>query len=530
MSDVIDPRDQRDIQALVATGFTSMRQCRYLFLRVVDPALARIWIADRLNEGAVKSVADIGSAAKAKNAESVDEGALTLAFTYAGLTALGLLEDGNLPFPALFKAGMANAGRAPLFDDDPAHWTWRDVPGNTSGEVHLLAAYFFAEKGEVADCLTETALNRSGLVCVISPVHSCPSYIEKDGTKTYEPFGFRDGISQPVIKGLRASKRIDKALEDAGPFAQDNVVAPGEFLLGHVNEYGETAICPDAAGWPGPGNKWPERFGRNGSYVVVRQYRQDVDAFWKRAPHSAAPHDAGDGDANKGAEIHSLHPLGEKMLGRTLGGAPLGQCPYRGREPDEASVQSVFRHRVEDGAGFQCPRGAHIRRANPRDLLGWDVESGVAASKLHRLVRRGRAWTEACKGSQGLACGEPEHRNPKTAEHRCGAGIVFIALNADLERQYEFIQQQWLMNRKFGDLLDEQDPILGNNRGGGAARRFSIPASPAGKSLTDLEDFTTVLGGGYFFLPGIAALKFIANGPHPEEQPGAATISPAGAS
>lgn len=55
-----------------------------------------------------------------------------------------------------------------------------------------------------------------------------------------------------------------------------------EFLLGQINEYGETAVCPDAR-WPEPdGTARP--FGINGSYLVMRQYLQQVDAFRRAAP------------------------------------------------------------------------------------------------------------------------------------------------------------------------------------------------------------------------------------------------------
>ena len=202
------------------------------------------------------------------------------------------------------------------------------------------------------------------------------------------------------------------------------------------------------------------------------------------------------------------------MIGRMREGAPL--LPAHAA----ATEDSAFRYRIDDAAGFACPRGAHVRRANPRDLLGWDVESGVAASKLHRLLRRGRTWTEGCKGgacTEDGTCGDAVHRLPEAGDQRCGAGLMFIALNADLERQYEFVQQQWLMNQKFGDLYDEADPILATSANGAdgadGARHFSMPALPAGKKLTGLADFTEVIGGGYFFLPGIAALHFIARGP-----------------
>ena len=42
-----------------------------------------------------------------------------------------------------------------------------------------------------------------------------------------------------------------------------------------------------------------------------------------------------------------------------------------------------------------------------------------------------------------------------------------------------------------------------------SGKTFTIPGLPSGGEIT-LASFTLTLGGGYFLLPGIAALKFIA--------------------
>jgi putative iron-dependent peroxidase len=130
-----------------------------------------------------------------------------------------------------------------------------------------------------------------------------------------------------------------------------------------------------------------------------------------------------------------------------------------------------------------CPKGAHVRRANPRDTLGVDVPSSVKSSKLHRLLRRGRPYREA-SGRQG---------------------IFFIACNADLERQFEFVHQRWLQNPRFGTLANQDDPIVGSQS---CPKIFTIPGTPSGNEVS-LQHFTTTLGGGYFFLPGLKALDFI---------------------
>ena len=98
-----------------------------------------------------------------------------------------------------------------------------------------------------------------------------------------EAFGFRDGLAQPVIRGLRVdqSAGLKQAIRDAGPLYDDRVVAPGEFILGYRNEYDELTYCPNVEGWTGDARHTDGRFGLNGSYLAVRQIEQKVKAFEK---------------------------------------------------------------------------------------------------------------------------------------------------------------------------------------------------------------------------------------------------------
>ena len=96
-----------------------------------------------------------------------------------------------------------------------------------------------------------------------------------------EAFGFRDGLAQPVIRGLREDQGagLKQAIRDAGPLYDDRVVAPGEFILGYRNEYDELTYCPNVEGWTGDARHTGGRFGLNGSYLAVRQIEQKVKAF-----------------------------------------------------------------------------------------------------------------------------------------------------------------------------------------------------------------------------------------------------------
>ncbi len=88
------------------------------------------------------------------------------------------------------------------------------------------------------------------------------------------------------------------------------------------------------------------------------------------------------------------------------------------------------------------------------------------------------------------------------------AGLMFMCLNGDIERQFEFIQQTWMGSAKFHGLTAEVDPIAGNCQPG--CEGFTIPSRRGPVGLAPLPRFVTVRGGGYFFLPGRQILSFLA--------------------
>ena len=453
-----------DVQAVVASGFGWLHASRFRLMTIEDLGLALQWLEALQRSGLVRSVKDVGGL---RNSADPDDHLAAIAFSHAGLRALGFDDSPEFPFPTAFRSGMGSALREDLLRDQPRdQWLWGDQAGqgghaSARQVVHILFGHWWRDGAEWTFPPIPQGAFR------IREVHGDPGFFR--GEDLYEPFGFRDGISQPVIYGLKED--VDRGPED--PLAQDHVVAPGEFILGYRNEYDELSYCPHmvrpkhalrATAWAG-------NLGFNGSYLAVRETNQDMEAL-KRLDEIVMP--------------RSSFPAGvcpaEKMMGRHRDGRPLGWPQGRPLTDQEANA---FRYRVEDEGGFVTPRGSHIRRANPRDMLGHDVESGILSSKLHRLLRRGRPY----RGDGGKP-----------------VGLFFIACNTDLERQFEFIYQRWMRNPRFADLEDQDDPMLGAT---GPDRRFSIPCLPAGEPIA-FQSLTTTVGGGYFFLPGLGALSTIA--------------------
>ncbi|MBV9279430.1 MAG: peroxidase, partial [Chloroflexi bacterium] len=87
--------------------------------------------------------------------------------------------------------------------------------------------------------------------------------------------------------------------------------------------------------------------------------------------------------------------------------------------------------------------------------------------------------------------------------------LHFICLNANISRQFEFIQHTWLNSPKFHALYEDSDPITAAHRPHGGT--FTIQADPVRRQIRNLPQFVIVRGGAYFFLPSIRAIRYLAN-------------------
>jgi deferrochelatase/peroxidase EfeB len=125
--------------------------------------------------------------------------------------------------------------------------------------------------------------------------------------------------------------------------------------------------------------------------------------------------------------------------------------------------------------------------------------------RFHRILRRGREY------GPGLPPYDAAQPPPTDGIER---GLHFICLNANIARQFEFLQNAWINSSKFSGLTGESDPLLGN--------REPLPGCPFTNGFTEpqkdgvprhrsrLPQFVTVKGGAYFFLPSLSALRFFA--------------------
>lgn len=492
-----DEVDYSDVQGLVHFGYGKMTEASYALLRIKDADAARAWL----------QVAPVTSAATMNPPPST---ALQVAFTAGGLAALGVPGPVIAEFSPEFLAGMTEESRMRRLGDvgsnAPAQWEWgyeTDVP-------HLVIM-FFAEPGG----LTNFVQNATGPGW--NEAFAEMRWLKTANLDGVEPFGFTDGISQPQIDWERQRDPTRPQID------YSNVVALGEFLLGYPNEYNKYTDRPlvdaNAASadlLPAENAPGKKDVGRNGTYLVLRDLRQDVRAFWQFVRQRAG------GDAVEGEKLAAA------MVGRTRAGDPLAPIqnetiPGIGSQPDQIK-QNRFTF-DQDPTGSACPFGAHVRRANPRNpdfpgrpasllsrvitMLGFgpkgfrdDLMSPV---RFHRILRRGREY-----GPELL----PENALTPASPNEPERGLHFICLNANISRQFEFLQNAWIVSTKFSGMTGESDPLLGNRAplpGCPVTADFSRPrAAGLRHRVAGLPRFVTVRGGAYFFLPSLRALRYLA--------------------
>ena len=451
----LDPDDvQGDI--LRAHG-NDYRLTSYLFVGVRDAERGRSWL-----RGLLPRVSTYTRVVGPKPGSR-----LNVALTRTGLEALGVPANVVDRFAQEFRTGMAE--RAGTLGDTgashPRHWD----PGLGTGAAHILITINATTEQTLTDELDRlnAELEALGGLSVVHLQHAKLL----DGAR--EHFGYADGFAQPAIEGVS-----EERTNGGGVPEWDNAWRPlalGEFLIGYNDEDSRD----DPLHRPPGSARNP--LGLNGTYMVWRKLHQDV-ALFRRILREAAVHYPGGDEAL----------LAAKVVGRWRNGSPLvthrdrPDLEFNAKDPDSNN----FRYLTEDPDGRGCPLGAHIRRSNPRDALGFD---GLLSFR-HRIIRRGMPY------------GEPLPEG--AADDGVDRGLVFVCFNASISRQFEGIQVQWLNDGNIFHLGHDRDFLLGSNGGSG---KMTVQGAPP-YLLAPQRQFVTTRGGEYLFVPGIAALTAIANG------------------
>jgi Dyp-type peroxidase family len=432
--------------------------------------------------------------ARASQGHAAEPGAVyrNLAFTAEGLRRCGLADDELELFPEDFRQGMS--ARAGLLGDVRNNHPrrWRLPPRFAGAEaapapepVSLEAVHAVLQ----LRCRPREAIDET--LAYWDPRHPLQGEIERliglriEGLRVLavqamqsrtreragqpaivEHFGYVDGLGQPE-------------LSPAAPAGQRSHV--GEVVIGYNNaaDTGQRA----ASGCPMDPGARRMAWLANGSFLVLRKYRQNVGRF-EAAIAAAAEEmarETGWPAARCREEVYA------KLMGRYRDGRPL---VGEGDGPNAFTYES-------DPRGEACPLHAHIRRANPRSDAGIPV-------RRPRLMRRSMTY------------GPP----PEAGDAE--RGLVFMAYNASLSEQFEVIQQWLAGGNSTGTSSGQSCPIVGVPENGQARNFRFVYGTPAGERVLNVEldpqpaafeepeTVTRLDWGLYLFTPAFSVLERLA--------------------
>jgi Dyp-type peroxidase family len=471
-----------DIQGIITSGYGHLPDARYVFVEFTDAGGARAWLERLIPEVTTARPwpkSDSGKKLKPPTA-------LNIAFTCNGFAAIGLSEQARRSFQREFLIGMAK--RFDVLGDTGASAPDSWEIGGPDRKTHAVLMLYGADE---TICQEFYAGHRQR----IADAGGIREIAAESGHRFDPPeehFGFQDGIAQPAIEGVK--KRPDPG---------QTPISTGEFILGYPTEFGG---LPPTIGVPRQDDPndllppFPERsdmkdFGRHGTYLVYRKLEQCVAAFWNFVEAQVKGNERSMQQREQATTL-----LAAKLVGRWRSGAPVVLTP----DADDPKLgmdevrNNDFLFMPNDPDGFACPFAAHIRRANPRDSMAENPgDESLKTSNRHRLMRRGIPYGEQLVKDTVLGLNDDGKSR----------GLHFFALNANIKRQFEFVQQQWLNNPKFGGLYDDRDPIVSDGDGQGSV---SLQRPIGRKRIPKVPRFVVVKGGGYFFLPSMTALRFLS--------------------
>jgi Dyp-type peroxidase family len=430
-----------------------------------------------------------------------------VSFTYRFLKRLGLSSPHPIdssstdqvidkidPFEVGMKARKDRLGD--IRSDDPSNiksnWIEPFKNGNIDG-VFIIAS----DKQGDADIYSINLIDEItsiGIKCIGLEKGSA---ITNEEGKQIEHFGFVDGISQPLINKIDNDK-IKERLINKEKFNANS------FVLSNL--------------------KGDLEWANDGSFMVFRKLKQNVDAFWEFMN-------------KKSKELNtSPESLAAKFIGRWKSGAPLLVFPnadphtpsesdfndfkYIKNELPDKDTKKLRRTYDEvknwhDEFGIRTPRFAHIRKVYPRDDgKKGDPEIDDKENDAHRILRR------------GIPYGPTREHNP-FAER----GLLFVCYQKDLRSQFEYIQRSFANDANFpkadprfneSTIIEKGhgiDAIIGSNRKedkhGNPIEIVNLVQKETGIGMdsiipiTGFQKWIETRGGEYFFSPSLHALKNI---------------------
>jgi Dyp-type peroxidase family len=378
--------------------------------------------------------------------------------TAAGYSTLGV-PTAIQPSDASFQAGMRAASTRAKLNDPPN----ASLDPHFRGDIHAVVLV-----GDGTAASTNAAVGKvrallSSAVTVVGE-ETGRGLHNMDGAGI-EHFGYVDGRSQPLFL---AEDVDDERLHSDGTAAWNPAFAPSR------------VIVSDRAA-PTPATDF-------GSYFVFRKLEQNVKLFKQQEEKLAARLKLTGEDVER---------AGAMIIGRFEDGTPLtGQAAAGMHNP----VANNFNY-DSDPNGGKCPFFGHIRKVNPRGTGGFE---SLAGERLHIMARRGQTYGERVDNPND---GDTVNKPTKDV------GLLFMAFNADVAQQFEFVQATWANNPGFpavptGAAQPGLDLVIGQGNRPNISCPLTWGAGPSEtKTTAPSQQAVTLKGGEYFFMPSLAFLR-----------------------
>jgi Dyp-type peroxidase family len=437
------------------------KNVRHIFIAfTAGPAAARNWL--KASAPKITTARQQYDQIKARETNpGLDGGTVFgLLLSAAGYRALELNPE------ALDSESFERGMKDPTGGQDPASSTW-EAPFRK--EIHAMVAVAdnsFSKANSAAQAVANS-LAGVGQVLATQEGTVLRRPTSEGKFEPVEHFGYFDGISNPIFtaRDLAAEKKDIKIGAEWDPTARLDLVLRDDPFTN----------VEDACG----------------SFLVYRKLHQDVGLFEKRVK-----------------ELAGKIPMSEDLTGAMLVGRFRDGTPVVAQKAETAdfSVTNDFNYNGDD-AGFKCPAHAHIRKVNPRERI--PLSEVLGDGRKRRIVRRGIPYG---KPVPGLV----EESIPSDPNRSADRGLLFLCFQANIKKQFEFIQRTWVDNPGFpngtlpGSKNTGYDPLIGQKTDEGQRWPKKWGDKNAGRDRISFKSAVTLKGGEYFFAPSIAFLQSLS--------------------